>query len=341
MKPNKEPIDRFRYKYFFLSNFNPVYFVFNGQVWRTAEHAYHAAKTDDEEEINSIVKCTLLSDVRKAGEKVTLRKDWEDVKDEIMFLIVACKFIQNNEHLYRLLKTRDRDIVEGNNWHDNEWGDCFCPKCKEIEGKNKLGKILMFIRNDIINNGKESSSWKIGSLQEDGVDYIKDMIKCSLLPDPDEDIFPSIKKVVSGGQTGSERGSLTAAMDAGVDVGGWCLKGRKSEDGKIPDRFPLKETDTTDYMELTKFNIDDTDLTIVFITRTGDPSDIVDYAEKQNKPILVVDLDKRTVKDTTDALKRAVRKFNSDVTVNVTGSSESESPGIEKRVLEVMHFLMG
>ena len=38
------------------------------------------------------------------------------------------------------------EIVEGNYWHDNYWGNCTCDKCKNIEGQNKLGKILMKIR---------------------------------------------------------------------------------------------------------------------------------------------------------------------------------------------------
>lgn len=41
---------------------------------------------------------------------------------------------------------RWREIVEGNYWHDNYWGNCTCDKCKNIEGQNKLGKILMKIR---------------------------------------------------------------------------------------------------------------------------------------------------------------------------------------------------
>ena len=52
----------------------------------------------------------------------------------------------------KLLKdTRDRYIEEGNNWHDNYWGNCSCEKCEKIIGKNMLGKILMRIRTDIKN----------------------------------------------------------------------------------------------------------------------------------------------------------------------------------------------
>ena len=33
--------------------------------------------------------------------------------------------------------------------HDNEYGNCICPKCAEIEGENKLGKILMRVRTEL------------------------------------------------------------------------------------------------------------------------------------------------------------------------------------------------
>ena len=41
-------------------------------------------------------------------------------------------------------------------------------------------------------------------------------------------------KIVSGGQTGVDRGALQAAMDLGLDWGGWAPKGWRSEDGTIP-----------------------------------------------------------------------------------------------------------
>ena len=40
-------------------------------------------------------------------------------------------------------------LIEGNYWHDNYWGNCLCPKCKEIEGQNQLGKILMKVRSTL------------------------------------------------------------------------------------------------------------------------------------------------------------------------------------------------
>ena len=42
-------------------------------------------------------------------------------------------------------------------------------------------------------------------------------------------------KIVSGGQTGADRGALLAALQAGLACGGWCPDGRLAEDGRVPD----------------------------------------------------------------------------------------------------------
>jgi Circularly permutated YpsA SLOG family len=48
--------------------------------------------------------------------------------------------------------------------------------------------------------------------------------------------------IVSGGQTGADRGALDAALEADVPCGGWCPRGRSAEDGTIPERYPLRES---------------------------------------------------------------------------------------------------
>ena len=51
-----------------------------------------------------------------------------------------------------------------------------------------------------------------------------------------------LSKIVSGGQTGVDQAALEAAIAMGVEHGGWCPAGRRSERGRIPDGFQLRET---------------------------------------------------------------------------------------------------
>ena len=66
-------------------------------------------------------------------------------------------------------------------------------------------------------------------------------------------------KVISGGQTGVDRAGLDAAMAAGIPVGGYCPKGRRAEDGRILERYPLTELKLEDYRERTAMNIMESD----------------------------------------------------------------------------------
>ena len=80
---------------------------------------------------------------------VHLRKDWEDVKYDIMRQIVYGKFQQNEVLKKKLKGTGTKAIIEGNYWHDNIWGECSCKKCEGKTKMNLLGKILMEVRDNI------------------------------------------------------------------------------------------------------------------------------------------------------------------------------------------------
>jgi putative molybdenum carrier protein len=67
------------------------------------------------------------------------------------------------------------------------------------------------------------------------------------------------RKIVSGGQTGVDRAALDAAIELGIEYGGWCPKGGWAEDHVIPPGVlvlypkltatPLAELGTTHRME--------------------------------------------------------------------------------------------
>ena len=132
----------------FLSNFYESEIEFEGIVYPTNEHFFQAMKTLDIDERRAIANALTPGKAKRMGRRVTLRSDWEEAKEEVMFLGLCLKFADDQLADW-LLETGDEELVEGTTWHDNEWGNCTCEKCKNIPGKNKLGKLLMKVRGMI------------------------------------------------------------------------------------------------------------------------------------------------------------------------------------------------
>lgn len=137
-------ITQFRGDYRFLSNFYSSPLKFSDLYFPTVEHAYQAAKTLNPAERKYIAGLETAGDAKRAGQEVTIRGDWEQVKYGAMYLLVQKKF--ENRHLRdRLVYTRKAPLIEGNTWHDTYWGQCFC-ETHGMSGQNKLGEILMQVR---------------------------------------------------------------------------------------------------------------------------------------------------------------------------------------------------
>lgn len=142
-------IDNFRGKYRFLSNYYEAPIEYDGIVYLNNEAAFQAQKTT---RISEKIKFQNLNpaEAKKLGRKILLRDDWEKVKEKYMYEIVKAKFTQHQYLKKKLLDTHPHELIEGTTgWHDNIWGNCECPKCKNIVGENKLGKILMRVREEI------------------------------------------------------------------------------------------------------------------------------------------------------------------------------------------------
>lgn len=143
-------INSFSNEYQFLSNFYSAEVVHEGITYKNSEAAFQAAKTKDfrlRREFSELNP----SQAKLKGRHIELRSDWEQVKDNIMYEIVKDKFTRNSNLKSLLLKTNSSILIEGNWWHDNYWGDCYCEKCQNKEGKNTLGLILMRVRDEIRN----------------------------------------------------------------------------------------------------------------------------------------------------------------------------------------------
>ena len=138
----------FKGKYAFLSNFSPHPVRARGILYPTVEHAYQAYKTLDPAERLGIRSCDTPGQAKRAGRRVTLRPDWDNVKLSVMTALVKAKFRQHPELAGLLKQTGDALLVEGNYWHDNFWGVCGCKTCPGV-GKNWLGCILIGVRNEL------------------------------------------------------------------------------------------------------------------------------------------------------------------------------------------------
>lgn len=143
-------IHEFQGPYRFLSNFyEGLYPIRVGNFeFKTAEHLYQAFKTEDLEEAKMIEQLATPGEAKRAGRTLTLRADWDEIKDRAMEIAVSRKFLSDPELLPLLLKTGDATLIEGNKWHDNYWGECFCGACANKEKFNTLGQILMALRKD-------------------------------------------------------------------------------------------------------------------------------------------------------------------------------------------------
>src|SRR5262245_48879825 len=73
----------------------------------------------------------------------------------------------------------------------------------------------------------------------------------------------TIARIVSGAQTGADRAALDFAIKHDIRHGGWCPKGRRAEDGQIPERYALEETPSTNYLQRTEWNVRDSDATVI------------------------------------------------------------------------------
>jgi ribA/ribD-fused uncharacterized protein len=151
-------IEAFCNEYDFLSNFYLAPLTWRGQKFSTSEHAYQWAKTDNPKEQKTILVYVMESgyempttpgQAKRAGQIVTKRADWEEIRLDIMYDILIAKFTQNWDLRQKLLATGDAELIEGNSWHDNDWGACRCSDCAKEEKNNYLGKLLMRLRMEL------------------------------------------------------------------------------------------------------------------------------------------------------------------------------------------------
>ncbi|MDA7948733.1 MAG: putative molybdenum carrier protein [Hyphomicrobiaceae bacterium] len=150
-----------------------------------------------------------------------------------------------------------------------------------------------------------------------------------------------LTRIVSGGQTGVDRGALNAALAAGIDAGGWCPKGRRAEDGAIPDKFPVQEMESADYAHRTKANVRDSDATLILTHNpklSGGTKLTRTFAVELKKPHLWAD----PAGDLAEEARRVADWMEAEQVhvLNVAGPRESGEPGIQGQAEEFVASLV-
>lgn len=132
-------------------------------------------------------------------------------------------------------------------------------------------------------------------------------------------------KIIAGGQPGTDRGALDAALETETPCGGWCPKERRAEDGVIPERYPLSETGGTDYEESTRMNVQGSDATLIL--HYGSPSTSAEETERfchaHSKPLLLINAKLTDIETAEQQLFSFLRKYSVH-TLHVAGPRRSE-----------------
>jgi hypothetical protein len=150
-----------------------------------------------------------------------------------------------------------------------------------------------------------------------------------------------IKKIISGGQTGADQAALDVAIEMSIPHGGWVPKGRKTEKGRLPDGYNVRETEAIDYDQRTELNVVDSDATLILSKGQleGGSALTQQLARKHHKPCLVIDLDELSEYKAVEIIRSwlDVRKIE---VLNVAGPRESENPGIYENVKDLLKSVL-
>ena len=153
----------------------------------------------------------------------------------------------------------------------------------------------------------------------------------------------TLKKIISGGQTGADRMALDFAIWHEIPHGGWCPKGRKAEDGLLEPKYLLTETPSSSYPQRTQWKVRDSNGSVIFSIAsvlTGGSKKTIDFAIKHKKPWLHL----HQGRDHPEAtLLRFIREHRIQV-LNVAGPRASKEPEVAafaRRVLEAAFFPFG
>jgi hypothetical protein len=153
-----------------------------------------------------------------------------------------------------------------------------------------------------------------------------------------------IQKIISGGQTGADRAALDFAIKHNLPYGGWVPKGRKTEDGTLPEKYHLQEMPTGQYSKRTEKNVLDSDGTLILShgLLTGGSALTTSFAELNRKPWIHIDLEMTPYSEAARMIQEWVGRSGIKI-MNVAGARASKDPMIYQAVMDLLErsILMG
>jgi len=144
-------------------------------------------------------------------------------------------------------------------------------------------------------------------------------------------------KIISGGQTGADRAALDAAIELGISHGGWLPRGRKAEDGKVPEYYNLQELASPGYRDRTEKNILDSDGTLIvsYGSLTGGSALTEALAIRHDRPCLYLNMVDISLEQAEVALKKWLDQHSIKI-LNVAGPRASGEPRIYDTVKKLL-----
>jgi hypothetical protein len=155
-------------------------------------------------------------------------------------------------------------------------------------------------------------------------------------------------RIVSGGQTGVDRGALNAAIELKIPHGGWCPRGRRAEDGAIPANYQLEELPSASYAARTERNVLDSDGTLILCRGRlmGGTALTRRLARRHARPCLRIRLPELAAGNGQPAAQKLLDRAAAWIvehrihTLNVAGPRESQAPGIEQQAAAFLRLLL-
>lgn len=142
----KDPVFFYPKEFYVFDNFSSFQVEYDGFLWPTSEHAYHAErfKGFSADVIKEIKESRSAHDAQKIAERNKDKQNpkWDDIKKSVMKDILRNKVQQHPYVLKKLLESGDREIIE-DSWRDETWGWGL-----NKDGKNLLGNIWMELREE-------------------------------------------------------------------------------------------------------------------------------------------------------------------------------------------------